>query len=431
MLGRKAFWPVRPKLDLTHPQAQVGGFWARVAAIVDRRPRVGAARIPGGAPGPGAFVPMFKAEGVPQSDFFLVSVESTEGQDALARHFPAGSGSETIVIGPQELTAEMTEVIAANDGVASVVPQVEGPPGPDAQPLVVDGNVLLLATLVDQADSVAAEETVEELRVGPRCGEHAGAGRWHDGDPARHEGGRPARPPGDHPGGPAGHADRAGPAAAGDRGAAGADRHRGGVVRRDHRAVGDRVLRDPRPARCRCVGAAVRVRVPGGPGGGLQHLPDDPGPGGDDQARQPGRDAARPGRHRRGDHQRGHRAGGHVQRPGAAPAAVPVRDRVPGRGRGAHRHPDRALAGGALSSDRDRPADVVAEPAGPGEPRARSRRPPWRSRSPARRSRRRPDAAHPGLGSRAPACQYFPDQPPPRREPPWPSTTSPPPPSAR
>ena len=60
--------------------------------------------------------PMFKAEGVPQSDFFLVSVESTEGQDALARHFPAGSGSETIVIGPEELTAEMTAVITANDG---------------------------------------------------------------------------------------------------------------------------------------------------------------------------------------------------------------------------------------------------------------------------------------------------------------------------
>ncbi len=164
MLGRKAFWPVRPKLDLTHPQAQVGGFWARVAATVDHKPRVVLLGSLAVLLGLCAFVPMFKAEGVPQSDFFLVSVESTEGQDALARHFPAGSGSETIVIGPAELIADMTDVIAANDGVASVVPQVDGPPGPDAQPLVVDGNVLLLATLVDQADSVAAEETVQELR---------------------------------------------------------------------------------------------------------------------------------------------------------------------------------------------------------------------------------------------------------------------------
>jgi putative drug exporter of the RND superfamily len=112
-----------------------------------------------------AFVPMFKAEGVAQSDLFLVSVESTEGQDALARHFPAGSGSETIVIGPQELTAGMTSVITADEGVAAVVPQVEGPPGVDAQPLVVDGNVQLLVTLEDKADSAAAEQTVERLRA--------------------------------------------------------------------------------------------------------------------------------------------------------------------------------------------------------------------------------------------------------------------------
>jgi RND superfamily putative drug exporter len=164
MLGRKAFWPVRPKVDLTHPQAQVTGFWARVATTVDRKPRVVLLGSSAVLLALCAFVPMFKAEGVPQSDFFLVSVESTEGQDALARHFPAGSGSETLVIGPQELAAEMTSVITANAGVAAVVPQVAGPPGPDSPPLVVDGNVLLQVTLVDQADSAAAEQTVEELR---------------------------------------------------------------------------------------------------------------------------------------------------------------------------------------------------------------------------------------------------------------------------
>ena len=58
----------------------------------------------------------------------------------------------------------MTSVITANAGVAAVVPQVDGPPGPDSPPLVVDGNVLLQVTLVDQADSAAAEQTVEELR---------------------------------------------------------------------------------------------------------------------------------------------------------------------------------------------------------------------------------------------------------------------------
>jgi RND superfamily putative drug exporter len=164
MMGRAAFWPARPKLDLAHPEAQVTGFWAKVAAWVDRRPRAVLIGSLGLLLGLSAFLPMFKAEGVPQSDFFLVSVESTEGQEALARHFPAGSGSETIVVGPAELLGEMTAVVSANDGVAAVVPLTEVPPGPDAGPLVVDGTVLLRVTLVDQADSLAAEETVRELR---------------------------------------------------------------------------------------------------------------------------------------------------------------------------------------------------------------------------------------------------------------------------
>lgn len=165
MLGRRAFWPARPRVDLTHPQSQVTGFWARVASLVDRKPRVVLLGSSVVLLVLCAFVPSFKAEGVAQSDFFLVSVESTEGQDALARHFPAGSGSETVVVGPQDLLAEMTATISANPGVASVVPQVEGPPGPDSPALVVDGKVLLLVTLVDPADSAAAEETVAALRT--------------------------------------------------------------------------------------------------------------------------------------------------------------------------------------------------------------------------------------------------------------------------
>ena len=47
---------------------------------------------------------------------------------------------------------------------------------------------------------------------------------------------------------------------------------------------------------------AVRVRVPGRAGHRLQHLPDDPGARGGDQARRPARRDRRHGRDRRGDH---------------------------------------------------------------------------------------------------------------------------------
>lgn len=165
MLGRRAYWPAKPKLDMSGPDAHVSGLWARVARFVDERTRVVLAGSLLILLGLAAFLPAFKADGVPTSEFFMAQVESTQGQDALARHFPAGSGSQTIVIGPAADLAAMTSVISANDGVASVVPVTAGPPGPQAQPLVVDGNVQLQATLVDQADSAAAEQTVEALRT--------------------------------------------------------------------------------------------------------------------------------------------------------------------------------------------------------------------------------------------------------------------------
>ena len=71
----------------------------------------------------------------------------------------------------------------------------------------------------------------------------------------------------------------------------------------------------------------VRVRVPGRAGGGLQHLPDDPGPGGDGPARHPQGIADRAVLDRRCDHVG--RAGPRGDVPGAGHAAV----RVPGRAR--------------------------------------------------------------------------------------------------
>jgi RND superfamily putative drug exporter len=165
MLGRRAYWPAKPKLDMADPEAQVRGFWARVAEFVDRRTRLVLAGSLVLLLGLSAFLPTFRADGVPTSEFFMTEVESTEGQDALARHFPAGSGSETIIIGPAEDLEAMLGVVAANEGVAAVVPFTAGPPGPGAEPVVVDGRVQLQATLVDLADSPEAERTVEQLRL--------------------------------------------------------------------------------------------------------------------------------------------------------------------------------------------------------------------------------------------------------------------------
>ncbi len=164
--GRWIFWPGVPHVGTEGPETK--GIWTRVAGLVGAHPRrtwviTGLALL-----ALAAFLPTFKASGVKQSDIFLNPVESVTGGDALARHFPAGSGSPTYVIGPADTATQLVKAVKDTDGVATVVPTTAtgagGQPSPDAQPKVVDGLVELEVTLDDPADSVAAEDTVTRLR---------------------------------------------------------------------------------------------------------------------------------------------------------------------------------------------------------------------------------------------------------------------------
>jgi RND superfamily putative drug exporter len=162
LLGRAAFWPFRPALG--SPHSEVRGIWGKVARLVGRRYRpiwvITAAVLAGCA----AFAPTFEADGLPQTDFFLTEVEAVTGQEALARHFPAGSGSPVVVIAPEDELADVTDALAADPGVAAVSVTTAEPGNPEAPPLVVDGLVEVQGTLTDVADGPEATATVERLR---------------------------------------------------------------------------------------------------------------------------------------------------------------------------------------------------------------------------------------------------------------------------
>ena len=159
LLGRAAFWPFRPTYGSA--PTEVRGLWGRVARFVGRRSRPVWIAVTLVLVGLAAFLPQFKADGVAQSDFFLTSVESTQGQQALARHFPAGTGSPATVIGPADQTETMLATITAEDGVAAAQPVVDPVSG---QVVVVDDLVQIDVTLQAAADSDEAEATVLTLR---------------------------------------------------------------------------------------------------------------------------------------------------------------------------------------------------------------------------------------------------------------------------
>jgi RND superfamily putative drug exporter len=199
--GRAAFWPRRVahvgEAERHHHRHASGvhtatareesdlpdrGLWAGVGRLVSRRPRTVwiVSVLVLGVMSLGLV--QLDADGVPSSEFVLGESQARDGQELLGEHFPAGSGTPAVVIGPEDELQEMADVALVTEGVSAVsvlaadspagsAPvtaegiEAFGPPGtPAPEPTVVDGNVLLQATLDDASDSLEAEATVAALR---------------------------------------------------------------------------------------------------------------------------------------------------------------------------------------------------------------------------------------------------------------------------
>ncbi|GAA1343965.1 MMPL family transporter [Arthrobacter roseus] len=176
LFGRSAFWPLRPTVR-DHQEADAGstswshglrGIWLKVPQFVAGKPRIiwaGALIILlAGSTG----LLQLKASGVPQSTLILGPSQAVDGQDALARHFDAGSGSPVLVVAEQDTRADVAAIIEDQEGISTVtLAGSEGAPGApsESEPKVVDGRILFNAVLDYEPDSAEAEAVVEQLRV--------------------------------------------------------------------------------------------------------------------------------------------------------------------------------------------------------------------------------------------------------------------------
>jgi RND superfamily putative drug exporter len=163
LFGRRIFWPVIPRVDHMHAEDVVNSrrIWGRVSGLIGRSPRKVWAVSALALLACGVFVPTFKAEGTSQEELFLNKVESVTGQEALARHFDAGSGTPVQILTPTDRAQEVVEAATEVDGVATA----SAGQAPGVPPKVVDGQVLVQATLNVAADSPEATKVVEHLRA--------------------------------------------------------------------------------------------------------------------------------------------------------------------------------------------------------------------------------------------------------------------------
>lgn len=184
VFGRVAFWPKRPKYEPEKARAKndipASGIWSKVADLVEQHPRaiwvstlivllLGA-----------AFVPTLKADGVSQSDLVLGSSEARDGQQALGEHFPGGSGSPAYIIVDETQATQAADVVLNNDNFETVTVTSADSPSGSAPitadgivplgsgtapgPVVVEGQVLLQATLVEAPDSEEAQKAIRSIR---------------------------------------------------------------------------------------------------------------------------------------------------------------------------------------------------------------------------------------------------------------------------
>ncbi|MGC4771377.1 MMPL family transporter [Micromonospora sp. DT44] len=165
--GRWAFWPRRPRVDQADPQAE-HGIWSRIAGFVARHARpiwlstaVVLAVLTLGLTQLGATI-------LGQSDLFTQRTDSVDGQEVIARHYPAGTGSPATIFTTEQSARQIAQLAKGVPGVADVRPLTAGPqtgpPQENAAPKVVDGRVQLEATLTDPPDSDGAERTIRDLR---------------------------------------------------------------------------------------------------------------------------------------------------------------------------------------------------------------------------------------------------------------------------
>lgn len=165
LVGRWVFWPKIPKFD--DVDEKLSGFWSKVGSLVDRRPKpiwITTAAVLIILAG---FSTTLKSDGLSQTEAFTSRTDSVIGLEKLGQHFPSGEGTPVEIVVDQADISGVTAALEGIDEIASVVP-VTIPDSVTRQPTsqlrVVDGKVLLYATLKVAADSKEAKALIPEIR---------------------------------------------------------------------------------------------------------------------------------------------------------------------------------------------------------------------------------------------------------------------------
>jgi RND superfamily putative drug exporter len=165
LVGRWVFWPKKPKFD--SEDEKLSGLWSKVGNLVDRKPKpvwISTAVLLVIFAG---FSITLKSDGLAQTDAFTTRPDSVIGLEKLGEHFPSGEGTPVEIVVRESDLQQSIAAISQVKNVASVVPVTNfdmATMTPTKDVKVVDGNILLYATLSVAADSTEAKNTIPLIR---------------------------------------------------------------------------------------------------------------------------------------------------------------------------------------------------------------------------------------------------------------------------
>lgn len=161
LFGRWIFWPRIP--HFSSEDEKLVGLWSKIGNATARKPRqywVATGLLLVVLAG---FASTLHANGISTAQSFTKVPDSVKAQNLALKYFSGGEGQPTQVWTTEANQAAVTEKLLSIKGITSVVPSTDGPAS--SVPKVVNGHVILNATLVATPDSNEAKDLIPVIRT--------------------------------------------------------------------------------------------------------------------------------------------------------------------------------------------------------------------------------------------------------------------------
>ena len=160
LFGRWIFWPRIPKFGTE--DEKLSGLWSKVANATARKPRQYWAATGLLLVIFAGFASTLHANGISTAQSFTKVPDSVKAQDLSVKYFSGGEGQPTEIWTTEAAAPAITAKLKSMTGIAAVVPATDGPMG--TTPKIVNGHIILNATLVPTPDSTEAKNMIPGIR---------------------------------------------------------------------------------------------------------------------------------------------------------------------------------------------------------------------------------------------------------------------------